>query len=55
MKYIDPSGYLWKKLKGFVKKYWKPIVAIGFAIVTGDLIQDKGTQGLSSFLTKMVI
>ncbi len=50
LKYTDPSGYFWKKLKKFVKKYWKPIVAIGLAIVTGGAtLAYLGTLGVTGF------
>lgn len=38
LKYTDPSGYFFKKLfksiGKFIKKYWKPILAIALAVVT---------------------
>jgi hypothetical protein len=34
MSYTDPSGYFFKKLGKFVKKYWKPIVAAIAAVAT---------------------
>jgi RHS repeat-associated protein len=34
LSFTDPSGYFLSGLKKFVKKYWKPIVAIAAAVVT---------------------
>ncbi|MEZ7186603.1 RHS repeat-associated core domain-containing protein [uncultured Pseudoalteromonas sp.] len=34
MSYTDPSGYFFKSLKKFVKKYWKTIVQIGITVMT---------------------
>jgi len=34
MSYTDPTGYFFKSLKKFVKKYWKPILAAVAAVVT---------------------
>ena len=34
LSYTDPSGYFFKSLKKFVKKWWKPIVAIAATIAT---------------------
>lgn len=34
MSYTDPSGYFFKKLGKFIKKYWKPIVAIIVTVVS---------------------
>ncbi|KZN53727.1 hypothetical protein N474_19340 [Pseudoalteromonas luteoviolacea CPMOR-2] len=34
LSYTDPSGYLFKKLGSFVKKYWKVIAAAALAVVT---------------------
>lgn len=42
----DPTGFFWKKLKKFVKKYWRPIVAVGLAIWTGGA--SLSALGLSS-------
>ncbi|BBO27135.1 hypothetical protein AltI4_15230 [Alteromonas sp. I4] len=34
MSYTDPSGYFFKSLKKFVKKYWKVALQIGITILT---------------------
>lgn len=34
LSYTDPSGYFFKKLFKFVKKYWKPIVAAIATVIT---------------------
>ncbi|WP_283241213.1 SpvB/TcaC N-terminal domain-containing protein [Pseudoalteromonas rubra] len=36
LSYTDPSGYLFKKLGKFIKKYWRPMLAIVVAYYTGD-------------------
>ena len=42
MKYTDPSGYFFKKLvkkiKRFVKKYWRAIVAVAISVVTAGAL-----------------
>lgn len=32
--YTDPSGFFFKKLKKFLKKWWKPILAIAISVIT---------------------
>ncbi|KAF7781460.1 hypothetical protein PRUB_b0687 [Pseudoalteromonas rubra] len=34
LSYTDPSGYLFKKLGKFIKKHWRPILAVAAAVVT---------------------
>ncbi len=50
LKYTDPSGYFWKKLKKFIKKNWRVIAAIGLAVVTGGAtLAYLGTLGVTGF------
>ncbi|MEZ5897861.1 MAG: RHS repeat-associated core domain-containing protein [Hyphomicrobiaceae bacterium] len=53
LSFTDPSGYFLSGLKKFVKKYWKPIVAIVAAVVTygaasGWIAASAGTSAATS-------
>ena len=51
LSYTDPSGFflkkIFKKIKRFVKKYWKPIVAIALGALTAGLAVWALTPGIT--------
>lgn len=48
LSYTDPTGYFFKKLKSFVKKYWKAIVAVVVAYYTFGLVQAWALEGIAA-------
>jgi RHS repeat-associated protein len=56
LKHKDPSGYFFKKIGRFFKKYWRPIVAIAATVVTfgaatplaAGLVASAGLSGVAA-------